>query len=136
MWKVVKEKKKPRKLLPRTVLLLTDGNRFYIRRREDRGLLAGLWEFPAEEGHLSPDGAVQAATGLGLTPHGVVEGPDGKHIFTHLEWHMKSYLVSVTETDASVLTPASWEEIKEKYPIASAFRVFLDYVEELQEAQD
>lgn len=131
-----KEKKKPRKLLPRTVLLLTDGTRFYIRRREDTGLLAGLWEFPAEEGHLSPDAALRATEGLGLTPHGAVEGPDAKHIFTHLEWHMKSYLVSVTETDASILTPATWEEIKEKYPIASAFRAFLDYIEEMQEAQN
>ena len=49
----VKAPKKARKLENRTVLLLFCGNRIAIRRREEKGLLAGLYEFPNREGSLT-----------------------------------------------------------------------------------
>lgn len=125
-----KEKKEPRKLLPRTILLLTDGTRFYIRRRPQTGLLAGLWEFPGIEGHLSTDAAVRAAEALGFRVTGAVEATRGKHIFTHLEWHMQSYLLSVAPDEVAPFTAATVEEIRAHYPVASAFRTFFAYIAE------
>lgn len=125
-----KEKKKPRRVLKKTVLLLTDGEGFYIQKRPDSGLLAGLWEFPSADGHLSEDGAVTAAGALGFSPHGAIGAKDGKHIFTHLEWHMKGYLVSVSKREAAGFIRATPRDMEEKYAIPSAFRTFLDYIQE------
>ena len=125
-----KEKKKPRKILPRTVLLLTDGTRFFIRRRPKTGLLAGLWEFPSTDGHKSPIEAVAEAQALGFRPTGVTEASAGKHIFTHLEWHMQGYLITVAPEEVAPFTAVTVEEIRAHYPIASAFRTFFDYIDE------
>lgn len=125
-----KEKKKPRRILPRTVFLLTDGEGFYIRKRDDRGLLAGLWEFPAVDEHLTNDGAIEAARVLGFEVEGAIEGVSGKHIFTHLEWHMKSFILPVPKADRGGFVRATPEQMEETYAIPSAFRVFLDYIKE------
>ena len=125
-----KEKKKPRRIIERTVLLLTDGEGFYLSRRPSTGLLAGLWEFPSVEGHLSSDEAIIAARALGFDAQGAIEAVDGKHIFTHLEWHMKSFLVPCAKKPPEGFVLATPKELKEKYAIASAFRVFLDYIEQ------
>ncbi len=123
-----KEKKKARRILEKTVLLLTDGEGFYIRRRPDEGLLAGLWEFPALEGHLTNEEAIKAASSLGFLPQGAIEAVAGKHIFTHLEWHMQSFLVPVKRSYADGFTLASPDELRDVYAIPSAFRTFLDYI--------
>lgn len=124
-----KQKKKPRRILPKTVLLLTDGNGFFLRKRPNTGLLAGLWEFPSAEGHLDADGAALAANALGFRAAGAIEAVEGKHIFTHLEWHMKSYLIPITE-GANGFTRATPQEMEELYAIPSAFRTFLNYIKE------
>ena len=125
-----KEKKKPRRIHPRTVLLITDGEGFYLRKRPKAGLLAGLWEFPSVEGHLNAEEAVKAASSLGFSVQGALLAVEGKHIFTHLEWHMKSYLVSITKKESEEFVRATPDEMLEKYAIPSAFRAFLNYIEE------
>ena len=127
-----KEKKKPRRTEARTVLLLTDGEHVYLSRRAETGLLAGLWEFPSADGHISEETALTHTAALGLTPQGIAEGPEGKHIFTHIEWHMKSYLISVSRAEGTRLTPATLAQMKDTYPIPSAFRTFLNYIEEIK----
>ena len=127
-----KEKRRPRRVLKKTVLLITDGEGFYIQKRPDSGLLAGLWEFPSADGHLSSDGAMAAANALGFSAQGVLTAVDGKHIFTHLEWHMKGYLVSVSKSSTAGFIRATPEDMEEKYAIPTAFRTFLDYIKENQ----
>ena len=46
----VKGKKKERRVEERTVWLLFRGDQVALRRRPDKGLLAGLWEYPNEPG--------------------------------------------------------------------------------------
>lgn len=53
----------------------------------------------------------------------------GKHIFTHIEWHMLGYLVHLRqlpwkETENLVL--ASREEIRRDFSIPSAYGVYLE----------
>lgn len=50
----------------------------------------------------------------------------GKHIFSHVEWHMKGYMI---QTEAPI--PGDWEyvpipELKEKYPIPNAFSAYTE----------
>ena len=110
----------PRRVEERTVQLLRCGGRTAIRRREGKGLLAGLWEFP------SLDGAKTAEELHALLPDALSIAPCGKskHVFTHVEWRMTGYRVELpAETPGCVWAGA--EEIRESYSVPTAFRFYL-----------
>lgn len=118
----VKAQKAPRRILAKTVFLFHYRGQYALRKREDTGLLAGLWEFPNLDATLSPEDALAVAEGYGLSPKSLVPLGEGKHIFTHLEWHMTGYLVECEE--GADLLWASPEEIDREYALASAFSRF------------
>lgn len=124
--------KRARKKIRKTVLLLhlsgDMGGAFLIRKRAERGLLGGLWEFPSVDEPLSPEEAMEHAKTLGVTPLAALPCGEGVHIFTHLEWHMTGVLVECAPTVPDGFTAASAEALKSHYPIASAFRVFKDFI--------
>ena len=113
----VKAPKKPRRVEERTVWLLFYENRVALRKRPDRGLLAGLWEYPNELSETAAE-----AGEFGCT---------AKHIFTHIEWHMTARLV---EADSDALPPgwvwADRRELNERYAIPNAFDGVAHLVEE------
>lgn len=114
----VKAPKKPRRVEERTVYLLFFENRVALRRRPPKGLLAHLWEFPNELAHLPPPVAAPWQP-----------GDTGKHIFTHIEWHMTA---AVARTEDPTLPPgwvwATAHELAEVYAIPNAFSPFLPTV--------
>lgn len=115
----VKAPKKARKLENRTVLLLFCGNRIAIRRREEKGLLAGLYEFPNREGFLTGE---QIREWLNTEAEMIPSG-NAVHIFSHVEWHMQSVLVRVKEE----LPEFRWvdrESLRREISLPSAFKVF------------
>ena len=74
-----------------TILLMTAPGGLLVRRRP-KGLLGGLYEFVAVEGHPGPEALPGMLAGLGFT--GVRLGerlPDAKHVFTHRVWHMQGW---------------------------------------------
>ena len=95
-----------------------------LRRRPGRGLLAGLWEYPNE----------LAGAGLdefGVSPAETWAAGTGKHIFSHIEWHMTGLGARL---DSPAL-PEGWvwanrEELSQTYALPSAFRAFQAHVEE------
>ena len=91
----VKKKTKSRRSENRTVFLIFDGGAAALHRRPERGLLAGLYEFPNVEGFLSEEEALEEVRGLGLMPLRIQRLPDAVHIFTHVEWHMRGYRIRV-----------------------------------------
>ena len=116
----VKTAKKARRLEERTVFLIFRDGAVALRRRKGRGLLAGLWEYPNE---LTPAPCPVEAGAL-------EQGPAGKHIFTHIEWHMKAVLVQA----ASDTLPQGWvwatlEELDRDYAVPNAFQAFKPVVE-------
>lgn len=121
----VKAPKKPRRVEERTVWLIFLGNSVALRRRPDKGLLAGLWEFPHQlgEGPLPPDWGIEA---LSDTYAG-----QAKHIFTHIEWHMT---LRAVEAAGDRLPPgwvwASRNELEEKYAVPNAFERALEHAKE------
>ena len=126
-----KSPKKPRRIEPRTLFILHCGDTYYIRQRPSSGLLASLYEFVGVDGHLSLEDA-QKLLCEGLCPAPSLSRlEDGKHIFTHIEWHMRAYLVSLREPltkkciEEYSLTPATLEEMHEKYSIPTAFKMFI-----------
>ena len=122
----VKTRKKPRRVEEKTILLIRDGDRMVLQKRPAKGLLAGLYEFPSEKGFLTEDEAVKAVEKMGFSPLRVQPLPDAKHIFTHVEWHMKGFQVRVAETESvpQGMVLADREETEEEYPIPSAYAVY------------
>ena len=122
----VRSPKKPRRVEERTVFLLFSGGAVALRRRPKTGLLSGLWEFPNVLG--DGDGALEE---WGLIPKRHLETRRGKHIFTHVEWHMTGQAILLEEE--AVLPEgwvwASWTELQQTYAVPSAFSSFLPLVE-------
>ena len=122
----VKKAKKARRVEEKTVFLLMKEGRIALRKRRETGLLAGLWEFPNVEGTLDEAAAAEAVQSMGLSPADWHSRLTAKHIFTHVEWHMKGYMI---QTEAPI--PGDWEyvpipELKEKYPIPNAFSAYTE----------
>ena len=126
----VKSPKKPRKIEKRTILLLTDGERFVLRQRPSHGLLGGLYEPINLEGDMTEDAVRSRLLALGYGVRSISPLSAAVHIFTHVEWQMSTYLVYIeTPKDAPagdlLLSP---QEILASYAIPSAFRHVSPYL--------
>ncbi len=111
----VKAPKKARRVEERTVWLIFREGKVALRRRPDKGLLAGLWEFPNE---LS--GALPEEWGIELRSEEFA--CTAKHIFTHMEWHMTA---RAGEAAGDAL-PAGWvwadqQDLSRRYAVPNAF---------------
>ena len=124
----VKTPKKKRKIEEKTVLLVECGDKIAIRKRDDTGLLASLYEFPNLEGKLSGKEVLEQ-----MKCRAVIEKelPTAKHIFSHVEWHMTGYAISLEETenmDQEGLLFVDVKETEEHYPIPAAFAAYAEYL--------
>ena len=97
----VKTAKKARRIEPRTVLVIRDSEHALIRKRPPRGLLAGLYELPNEEGHLTQEEALAYVEAQGFSAIRILPLAPAKHIFSHIEWQMTGYMVLVEDRSAS-----------------------------------
>ena len=91
----VKKAKKERRVEEKTVLLLMRDGKIALRKRPKTGLLAGLWEFPNVEGTLDETAAGAAVEAMGLSVIDWQSRLTAKHIFTHVEWRMTGYALTV-----------------------------------------
>ncbi len=98
-------KKKPRRREEKTVLVIRDGSHALLHRRPQGGLLAGLYEFPSIEGHAEEREVLAYVRALGLEPVKLASLASAKHVFTHVEWHMIGYLVTVADAAAVADAP-------------------------------
>ena len=126
----VKSKAKPRRMEEKTVLIIRDGERFVLQKRPGKGLLAGMYEFPNVEGHITEEEALEYVKHKHLTPVRIQKITDAKHIFSHIEWHMSGYVIRVAalEEDEKDLLLVEPEDTRERYPIPSAFEKYTNYV--------
>ena len=127
----VKKKAKARRIEKRTVVIFKDGEKLAIRKRPGKGLLAGLYEFPNEEGKLTQKEVTAYSKEIGLMPVRVKKLESAKHIFSHVEWHMTGYEVIVDElekTNKKEFLFIHPEEIGQRYPLPSAFETYIRYV--------
>ena len=128
----VKRKAKERRIEKKTVFIFQDGDHVAIKKRPAKGLLAGLYELPNVEGHLTEDEAIQYSKQIGLSPLRIHKLEEGKHIFSHVEWQMIGYRIRVDELEKSCTEKMLFihpEEIQEEYPIPAAFETYVRYVE-------
>ena len=127
-----KKPKKQRRVEKKTILIIRDGDRVVLRKRDKKGLLAGLYEFPSIEGHVEETEAVSYLENMGYKVLHIKKLVDGKHIFSHVEWHMTGYEIKVQEGDferrnldetkGHILVEP--KETEGAYPIPSAFKIY------------
>ena len=127
-----KKAKKERRVENRTVLVLREGNRVAIRKRPGKGLLAGLYELPNLEGTLNDEEVLLKLREWGFSPIRILPLAPEKHIFSHVEWRMTGYAVSLEESenmDKNDLFFIDAGETEEKYPIPAAFAAYARYMD-------
>lgn len=102
----VRNAKKEKKLVMRTVLLPVVNNHVALVKRPPKGVLADMWEFPAVDGHMTGAELRHTLSDFGITET-PLSGIHSRHVFTHLIWDMKSYVIPVAEhTDRFVWVSA------------------------------
>jgi A/G-specific adenine glycosylase len=110
----VKTALKARRKEKHTVLLLTCKGHIAIRKRPARRLLAGLWEYPNVEGKLSKRAVRAHLTAEGFDVRDIAPLPPARHIFSHIEWELTGWAVTVAATNEPPLMAA--EEIESEPP--------------------
>lgn len=118
-----KAPKKPKRLEEKTVFILRCGDQYALRKRENKGLLAGLWEFPNMEGILEPQQALAQLEKWGLIPRQLEKAVRRKHIFTHIIWDMQGIYAEVENTTPDLVWMTA-EEINASAALPTAFKLF------------
>jgi A/G-specific adenine glycosylase len=131
----VKSGKPPRKIEKKTILVLLrpEECKIALRKRPDKGLLAGLWEFPNFDGELTESEVRKLLVDAGLKISTLVKLKNCRHIFTHMEWEMTGYL-AVSEEGAPVNGESSpfdfqWITVgmlEEKLSLPAAFKTYYE----------
>ncbi len=116
----VKSPKRPRKREKKTVFYFTVGEQVALCKRQQAGLLAGLWQLPETSGFLSEGEALEHAARLGLHPLTLTRMLERNHIFTHMEWEMRCFYIPCGEQGGDF----TWG-LPEDYPLPTAFRQFI-----------
>ena len=120
--------KKVRKIEKKTILVIRYDHMIALQKRPDRGLLAGMYEFPSIEGNIEEEQVIAYLKEAGVTPLWIRKLEPSKHIFTHREWHMTGYLIRVDDLagmgEYVFVDPV---KMRDEYPIPSAFAAYIDF---------
>ncbi|MFV0465013.1 MAG: A/G-specific adenine glycosylase [Lachnospiraceae bacterium] len=128
----VKSKSGKRRVEEHTILLIRDGDRILLNKRPTKGLLAGLYEFVNLNGFRSEEEVLQMIGEMELRPLQIQQTADAKHIFSHVEWQMKGYLIRVealSEEEEKKYILAEISDFKDHYPIPSAFSAYAELLQ-------
>lgn len=127
---------KKRREEKRTVFVIRRGNQVALRKRPKEGLLADLYELPNLSGWIEQEEALRS---LHISKNQVVQIeklPDSKHIFSHIEWHMRGFLIRLNAE-----TP-SWNgaeegcffveerQVRDVYALPGAFSAYTRLLED------
>lgn len=111
----IRKKKKARTITKHTIVIYQCVDKVLIHKREQKGLLAGLYEFVTLDNHL-PKKHFPNSQYLGKY----------RHIFSHVEWDMKGFLVQVdTMEEKQGYHWVDKETLFTTYSIPGAFQTYL-----------
>ncbi|MDF2905401.1 MAG: A/G-specific adenine glycosylase [Herbinix sp.] len=125
----VKPGKKERRKEEKTILLLEYQDRYAIRKRMAKGLLAGLWELPGIDNRLNQEEFSKFLASMNIIPEEIRPMSNAKHIFSHVEWNMTGYHILLKEVpmqyskDNSIVW-ADTSELNDIYSIPNAYKAF------------
>jgi len=125
-----KSPKKERRTEEYTVLLLCSERGVALRKRPTKGLLAGLWEFPMLDGHLSEKEVCSRLSELGIKVSSIHPCGKASHIFTHITWNMVGMTIvcdtkKLPEEFGEFFAP---ERLRDEIAIPTAYRHFVGQI--------
>lgn len=123
----VKSPKRDRRIEEKTVFILSCDGKYALEKRPDRGLLAGLWQFPNVPGKLDTQPILNQVEKYGLKPKDIGRIVERKHIFTHIEWDMRGAYVEVQNLSGDLLWLTE-AEINGQIALPTAFRQFWEEI--------
>ena len=121
----VKSPKKQRKAEEKTVFILSCNGKYALQRRPDKGLLAGLWQFPNVPGKLDTESALKQVEEFDVKPCEIRMKVERKHIFTHVEWNMCGVYIEVQDLEGDFVWMSA-DEVETQAALPTAFRLFWD----------
>lgn len=117
----VRIKEVKRKVENKTMLIIkTKDGKMAIRKRMNKGLLANMYELPNVDEFLDMKQVKKLVENWNLQLIEEKENKDKKHIFTHIEWKIKSYKITVEKENKNFIW-ISQEQLKKEYPLPTAF---------------
>ena len=119
--------KKERRVEERTIFRLVSEGKYLLRKRPEKGLLAGLYEFPGEERNMAPEEAEAHLTERLGVPVTVTPLGAARHLFSHVEWRMVGYEADVPKEARPDGEWMSAEEIRERASVPGAFTAYLPH---------
>ena len=96
-----------------------------VRKRESRGLLAGLWELPNVEGKLDAGQALCYVEDAGCEPAELLKSVERVHVFTHIIWRMRCYYMVCRRKSPEFV----WADAQRRHAdvaLPTAFRMFVE----------
>jgi len=120
----------PKKEQDWTILLVSVDGGLLVRRRP-KGLLGGLYEFVAVEGH-HPEGELPGLLEeLGFSGVRLLKRlPNARHVFTHRVWRMEGWSTACEGFPAERYAVVDREQL-EALPFPSALRVYLEIARDI-----
>lgn len=119
----LKPKKEIQKKELKTVFTIHYNNQYFIQKREEKGLLSSLWEFPNTENHLRLEEAKAYIQSLGYHDFSIQVGKKLVHKFTHIVWDMISYDILLENPNNRL---RDRDLIEKEYSIPTAFIKFIE----------
>lgn len=117
-----KTKKKPRKIEEKDVYVIVCKDKVLMKQRDKKGLLFGLYEFLVADTYQTRE-QIQLRLSKYWRIKKIYPLPESKHIFTHIEWKMKGYLIVVEDIDQEHLWVTK-KEIENVYAIPTAYKIY------------
>ncbi len=123
----VKAGKAPRRKEEKTVFILFCHGRYALCKRESKGLLADLWQFPNDPGKGTVEENISWVEEKRCKPKEIIKQVERKHIFTHVEWDMCGVYMEVNAMpDCFRWFTAG--EIRDNAALPTAFRLFWEEI--------
>lgn len=123
----VRNQKIKRKKEQKTVFLLEFKGKIAIRKREETGLLANMYEFPNIDKKIDKKEIQTVLQDWNLTSSNIEAVGTHHHVFSHIEWDMIGYKIQVSSIN-NLFIWVKQEEILQKYPIPGAFMPFREKI--------
>ena len=127
----IRNPKKEKKIEDYTVFLLVSQNMVAIEKRQSKGLLHNMWQFPNVEKVMTLS-QVQTYLEERKLPFSAIEKANSYiHIFTHKKWSMQAYFVVLKEKiEIENAIWVSFHDLEKTYAIPTAFQPFKNYLKE------
>lgn len=118
----VRIKGNKRRCEEKTALVYAIGDSHGYEFREGEGLLSHLYGFPLLDGQLGLKGVKDHLKEKGLGKCKVSPLCEYKHVFSHVEWRVKAYLIELTSQEGLDLSFLTLEQRRMSFALPTAFR--------------